>query len=167
MDATQWARASLWLVATLMVAGEAAHDVLGLGGEESDWFFDDVLHNAALWLAAVLCLWPAVAGDGLVEPVAPRRTRTAWAIAALALATWAVGETIWSLRFSADTTPPPVTVSDIFWLAWYPLIAGALVLLVRHRVPRFEVHRWMDGLVVMLVIATLWVALFLHPVGER
>jgi hypothetical protein len=58
------------------------------------------------------------------------------------------------------------SVSDVFWLAWYPLIAAALVLLVRDRVPGFELHRWIDGVVVMLLVITPWVALFLQPAAE-
>src|SRR5829696_1529319 len=46
-------------------------------------------------------------------------------------------------------------------------MAGALTLLVRDRVHTFELHRWIDGLVVMLVIAAPWVALFLQPVAEK
>lgn len=59
------------------------------------------------------------------------------------------------------------TISDFFWLAWYPLIVASLVLLVRDRVPSFELHRWIDGVVVMIVLATPWVALFLQPVAEE
>ena len=55
----------------------------------------------------------------------------------------------------------------MFWLAWYPLIVAALVLLVRERVPGFELHRWIDGIAVMLLLATPWVALFLQPVAEH
>jgi len=43
----------------------------------------------------------------------------------------------------------------------------ALALLVRDRVPRFELHRWMDGVVVMLVVVTPWVALFLEPAANH
>ena len=38
---------------------------------------------------------------------------------------------------------------------------------MRDRVPAFELHRWIDGVVVMLIVATPWVALFLEPVSEE
>jgi hypothetical protein len=60
---------------------------------------------------------------------------------------------------------PATSISDVFWLAWYPLVVVALVLLVRERVAVFELHRWIDGVVVMLLVATPWVALFLEPVS--
>ena len=44
----------------------------------------------------------------------------------------------------------------MFWLAWYPLIVAALVLLVRDRIPGFELDRWIDGVAVMLLVATPW-----------
>jgi hypothetical protein len=76
---------------------------------------------------------------------------------------WAIGDTLWSLRGD----PTVVTsVSDVFWLAWYPLIVVALVLLVRDRVPGFELHRWIDGVVVMLIVAAPWVTLFLEPAAQ-
>ena len=86
--------------------------------------------------ASVLCLAGALAH---------RRGRGAWLLTALAIGSWATGETIFSVRFAGAADPPLATVSDLFWLAWYPLMAGALALLVRDRVPRFELHRWIVG----------------------
>jgi len=151
----------------LMVAAEAAHELLGLGGPKSDRFFDDWLHDGALWLAAGLSLWSVTAMGRTIDTKAERDVRTAWILATLALAAWATGETIWSLGPRGDDAASSVTVSDAFWLAWYPLMAGALVLLARDRLRSFEIHRWMDGVVVMLVTATLWIALFLEPVSEH
>jgi hypothetical protein len=34
-------------------------------------------------------------------------------------------------------------------------------------VPRFELHRWIDGVIVMLVVVTPWVALFLEPAANH
>src|SRR6202020_1704931 len=96
-----------------------------------------------------------------------RRSRAAWLLVSLALAVWAIGDTIWSIRFGDAAAAPPTSISDVFWLAWYPLIIAALVLLVRDRVPGFELHRWIDGVVVMLLLATPWVAVFLEPVSEH
>ena len=77
---------------------------------------------------------------------------------------WAVGDVIWAIRGDPEAT---ATVSDVFWLAWYPLLVATLVLLVRDRVPRFELHRWIDGVIVMLVVVTPWVALFLEPAANH
>jgi uncharacterized membrane protein len=88
-------------------------------------------------------------------------------LVALAIASWATGNTIWSFRFGDAAAAPATSLSDVFSLAWYPLIVAALAMLVRDRVPGFELHRWIDGVAVMLLVATPWVALFLEPVAAH
>jgi hypothetical protein len=148
----------LWAITAILVALYAAHQGLGLGGRGVDGLFDGWINDGLLWCAAVACT-----GGALRES----RSRAAWLLLALALASWAIGDTIWSIRFGEAIAPPLTSISDVFWLAWYPLIGAALVLLVRERVPGFELHRWIDGLMVMLLVATPWVALFLQPVAEH
>jgi hypothetical protein len=137
-----------------VVALLAVHGLTGLGSESNHTFFDAWLATGAEWAAALLCLVGALRSE---------RNRTAWFFVAVAIMFWALGDTIWSIRGDPEAT---ATISDAFWLLWYPLVAASLVLLVRDRVPRFELHRWIDGVVVMLVIATPWVALFLEPAAE-
>jgi hypothetical protein len=141
-----------------VVALYAAHQGLGLGGRGVDRLFDDWINNGLLWCAALACLGGALRAS---------RSRVAWLLVAIALASWATGDTIWSIRFGGAALPPPTSISDVFWLAWYPLIVAALALLVRERVPGFELHRWIDGVAVMLLVATPWVALFLQPVADH
>jgi hypothetical protein len=141
-----------------VVAVYAAHQALGLGGRGVDGLFDHWINDGLLWCAAVACVGGALRA---------RRSRAAWLLVAIALAVWAVGDTVWSIRFGDAAAAPATSISDVFWLAWYPLIVGALVLLVRERVPGFELHRWIDGIAVMLLLATPWVALFLEPVAEH
>ena len=148
----------LWAITAVLVALYAVHQALGLGGRGVDGLFEYWINNGLLWCAAVACVGGALRAS---------RSRAAWLLVALALATWAIGDTIWSIRFGGAATPPPTSISDVFWLAWYPLIVAALVLLVRERVPGFELHRWIDGVAVMLLVATPWVALFLQPVAEE
>jgi hypothetical protein len=140
------------------VAAYAAHENLGLGGPGTDELFDDWLNAALLWASAAACLAGALRA---------RRGRVAWTLVAIGLASWALGDTIWSIRFSGASSAPLTSVSDLFWLAWYPLILTALALLVRDRVPGFELHRWIDGVVVMLIVSIPWIALFLAPVQEH
>lgn len=136
--------------AVLMING-----VTQFGGARVHGFLENWLSDAAVWLAAAVCL----AGAVRVE-----RSRAAWLLVSGALVCWAIGDTVWSLRGDPAEV---VSVSDIFWLAWYPLLVAALVLLVRDRVPVFELHRWIDGVVVMLLVATPWVALFLEPAAQH
>jgi hypothetical protein len=150
--------AVVWPVLALLVVLYAAHGDLGLGGSGSHAFFDEWLNDALLWAAASLCFAGALRAT---------RGRTAWLLIATGLASWAIGDTIWSIRFGYNSDTPLTSVSDVFWLAWYPLALAGLALLVRDRVPRFELHRWIDGLAVMLIVTIPWVALFLAPVNDH
>jgi hypothetical protein len=147
------AATSIWLGLAALVVIDAA---FGLGG--ADTVLKDGLSDSLLWAATGVCLAGALRAT---------HSRGAWLLAAAGLASWSLGDTIWSVRFAGDAQAPVTSVSDIFWLAWYPLIFAALVLLVRDRVPRFELHRWIDGVVVMLVVVTPWIALFLQPVADH
>jgi hypothetical protein len=148
----------IWPLLAIAVVLYAAHEDLGLGGSGTDTLFKQWVNDGLLWAAAAGCLAGALRST---------KSRTAWFLVALALASWATGDTIWSIRFDDAANPPLTSISDAFWLAWYPLIVAALALLVRDRVPAFQLHRWIDGVVVMLVVATPWVALFLEPVSEH
>jgi hypothetical protein len=148
----------IWPVLALVVALYAAHGSLGLGGRGADGLFNYWINDGLLWCAAIACF----AGASRAS-----RSRAAWLLVALALASWALGSTIWSIRFGSAAAPPQTSISDVFWLAWYPLIVAALVLLIRDRIPGFQLDRWVDGVTAMLLVATAWVALFLAPVAEH
>jgi hypothetical protein len=148
----------IWPLLGIAVLLYAAHEDLGLGGSGTDTFFKQWVNDGLLWAAAAGCLAGALRST---------KSRVAWILVAVALASWAIGDTIWSVRFNDVTNPPLTSISDVFWLSWYPLVIAALALLVRDRVPAFELHRWIDGVVVMLIVATPWVALFLEPVSEH
>ncbi len=148
----------IWGILAILVVLYAAHQDLGLGGRSGDQLFDRWVNDGLLWAASIACLVGALRAS---------RSRTAWILLALALASWATGDTIWSLRFLDAKSPPLTSISDVFWLAWYPLVMVALALLVRDRVAGFELHRWIDGVVVVLLVVTPWVALVLQPVAEH
>jgi hypothetical protein len=148
----------IWPLLAVLVLAYAAHQDLGLGGDGTDEFFNSWLNDGLLWASAAACLVGGLRGT---------RARAAWILAALALASWATGDTIWSIRFGPSGDGPLTSVSDVFWLVWYPLILAALALLVRDRVPAFELHRWIDGVAVMLLVTIPWVAVFLEPVHKH
>ena len=147
----------IWGILTLLVVAYAAHQDFGLGGARADDLFNDWLDDALLWATSAVCL---------VGALRQRSGRTAWMLVTLGLTSWAIGDTIWSIRFG-HSTAGLTSISDVFWLAWYPLILAALALLVRHRLQFFELHRWIDGVAVMLLAMIPWVAVFLAPVYEH
>jgi hypothetical protein len=142
----------------VLVALDLLHQAVGLGGPGSASFFGRWLNDGLLWVSALACL-----GGALNQT----RGRVAWLLVSAALASWAIGDTVFSIRFGNAASIPDTSISDVFWLAWYPLIVAALALLVHDRVPGFELHRFIDGIAVMLLVATPWVALFLQPVVEH
>ena len=144
----------LFIALVCVVVGLAVHGLIGLGGSDIHTALDAWVSSGAEWLVVVLCGLGAWRSE---------RNRGAWALVTVAVALWALGDTIWSIRGEPDST---ATISDFFWLLWYPLLIAALILLVRDRVPRFELHRWIDGIIVMLVVITPWVALFLEPAAN-
>ena len=149
---------ALWWALPLLVLAWALHEAFDLGGAGAHTFFRAWVNGAVLWGAAALC-----AAGALNE----ERGRLAWLLIAVAIACWALGDTIWTVRFEDAQDVPVTSISDVFSLAWYPLVIVALALLVRDRVPRFELHRWIDGVIVTLFVATPWVALFLQPTFDH
>ena len=87
----------LWSITAILVALYAAHQGFGLGGRSVNGLFDDWINDGLLWCAAVAC-----AGGALKA----RRSRAAWLLVSLALAVWAIGDTIWSIRFGDAATGP-------------------------------------------------------------
>lgn len=145
-----------WGILAVLVAAEAIHEVFGVGGP--DTLYADWIHDSVLVVCAMLCL-----GRAIYEPPG----RAAWLTFGAGLACWALGDTLWSIQYGGDPDPPYPTISDALWLAWYPITAVGLALLIRVRVARFELHRWMDGLAVMLVVLTPAAAVVLQPLAEH
>lgn len=144
-----------WLLATL-TAVEGAHELLGLGASHA--LFGRDIRDLVLVASALLCFGRAWWEPGL---------RAAWACFGMGLVCWAAGNITWDLAYAGHATAPYPSVADALWLAWYPWTAVGLTHLVRARVERFELHRWMDGLAVVLVVLTAALALVLEPAADR
>jgi uncharacterized membrane protein (DUF106 family) len=145
-----------WIVLVALTAAEGVHQVFQVGSPGI--LFDDWFHDTVIAAAAGLVLLRAA-----YEPV----ERAAWTAMGLGLLFWAGGEILWSLVYEGEAHPPYPTWSDPLWLAWYPLTAVGVALLIKRHVIRFELHRWMDGVAVMLVVLTPGVAALVQPVAER
>lgn len=144
-----------WLLGSLCLV-EAMHEATGIGAPNSVLGLG--LEAFLLVAATVICLARAVR-----EPVG----RAPWLWIGSGLACWALGTVLWDILYSAEAHPPYPSIADVFWLAWYPITVVGLVLLVRERVSRFELHRWMDGVAVVLVVMTPAVALIVQPVAAH
>ncbi len=66
--------------------------------------------------------------------------------------------------------PAPVpfpTVSDVFWLAYYPFVVAGLVFLIRDRFEGFDLHRWIDGMAAAFIMTTLGLIFVVDPVVKE
>ena len=146
----------VWIVLGLLVLGEAVHELFNLGG--ASVLFDEWLPDGVVVAAAAICLARAAH-----EP----RGRLAWLAFGAGLACWSAGSVLWSLRYGGNPNPPYPTASDALWLLWYPFTAIGVGLLIRLRVTRFELHRWIDGVAAMLIVLAAGFALVLQSVAEH
>jgi len=130
------------LLAWLLVV--ALHLTVGLGERglaDPAW---KVAYNGLIFAAAAICLLGSPAGE-----------RRAWALISAALACWAVGNTYWTFFLVDLDSPPYPSVSDVFWLAFYPPVYLALVLLLRSRVRSYRVSLALDGAIGALAVGAV------------
>ena len=69
----------------------------------------------------------------LARPLLVRRNRLAWALVALAVTSWSLGDIYWEVKFSnyaAEDIPVP-SLADAFYIGLYPLAYLGFVLLAR------------------------------------
>jgi diguanylate cyclase len=154
IEAPRWVRLALGLLAILLGL-EIAHDLLGLpgGAELYDVWFATIIISGS----AALCVARARR-----QPV----DREAWIAIAAGMLSWSAGTILWEVQYAGLTRPPYPSDADVLWLLWYPFTAVGLGLLIRARVARFDLQRWMDGLVVMLLVLAAAFPLTLHPVVQ-
>ncbi len=146
----------VWIVLIAMTALEAGNELGWIGGPAS--LFQLWIHDSVLAAAAVLMLARAS-----FEPTA----RRAWLAFGSATAVWCVGSIAWSIAYGSEAHPPYPTFADVFWLLWYPLTVAGIVLLIRVRFRQFELHRWMDGVAVVMIVLVAGFALVVQPVAEE
>jgi hypothetical protein len=115
---------------------------------------DLVLFNLAHLATAYLCLWPRVA---------TARARRAWRLVGIAILLSTAGNICFTLIADARFASIAPAVSDALYLAAYPVLAIAAVLLLRERGRHILLAVWLDGLVVGLGAAAVVAALVLAP----
>ena len=146
----------LWPVLAVLTVLEAVSDLFNVAGPH--WLYDNWVHNAILAVCAALVL-----GRAAFEPTA----RRAWVAFGMALLLWFVGSAAWTVAYGGQPGAPYPTFADVFWLAWYPLVAVGMFYLIRVRIPQFELHRWMDGIAVTLLVLAAGFALVVQPAAEH
>jgi hypothetical protein len=145
-----------WIVLMVLVVLEAINEMAGIGGAAS--IYQVWIHELVIASSALLVLLRA-----LYEPT----NRRAWLVIGVAMALWCAGGIAWSAVYGGRTSVPYPTFADILWLTWYPLMVVGIAMLIRVRFARFELHRWMDGLAVTLLILVIGFAVVIEPTADK
>ena len=136
----------------------AAHDWLGVGGGLFGDFVNGAVYAVVVLAAGLACLLKARASV---------RERAAWVVITAAIFSSALTDTYWAIAFADDPTPPFPSLADIGYLAFYPLAATGIYLLIRARTRTLDWRLWMDGMIAALGTAAVGAALVFEFVAER
>ncbi len=152
-----------WVVAGALLVGlivEAVHQIAAGNDAPDVPIIDDWLHATLILASSAVCARGAVRRR-------PGPGRAAWWCFASALLLFALAEITWGALYSRGGPVPVPNPTDALYLATYPLFMAGLALMVRARVVDVPWHRWLDGLVIVLIVATPGVALVILPVAEN
>jgi hypothetical protein len=150
------------VVAAVLLLGlvvEAVHQVLA--GDAPDVpVIDDWLHAGLIFASSAFCAWGA-------RHRPPGPSRAAWWCFAAALLLFGIAELTWGALYAEGSDVPTPNPTDALYLSTYPLFMAGLVLMARARVVDVPWYRWLDGLVLVLIVATPGVLLVIVPVLEE
>jgi two-component system cell cycle response regulator len=119
---------------------------LNIGGAALENFFSTWVYNFLIAASALLCIMRAVAVPA---------ERYVWVLVGLGLTCWTASELHFELFLADDRVTPYPSVGDWLFLAFYPLVYAAFVLLARLRIREFQRALWLDGLIAALGIASV------------
>ncbi len=146
----------VWPVLVVLTVLEAINELFGIGGPSVlyvDWFHDLVIAASAALILARAAYEPS--------------TRKAWLAFGLGMVVWCVGSVAWSIVYEGRSHVPYPTFADVLWLLWYPFTVAGIAYLIRFRVQGFELHRWLDGIAVTLMVLAAGFALVVQPTAEH
>ncbi len=134
------------------------HLAAGFGGPRTNGLFDDVIYNALMFGAAFAVIARALSG---------RPGRLAWLAMGTGVLSWSLGELYFTLFLEGPSSSSGVSPADVLYLAMYPCMYIALMLLVAEHLSELRVSMWLDGLIGGLAAATLGAAVLLPPIIEN
>jgi two-component system, cell cycle response regulator len=127
------------------------------------------LHDSK-WAAAIFDNWVyygvllGAAGACLARGLHAEAGRGAWLALGIAVASWSTGDLYWVFFLRDDASVPFPSVSDAFYLGFYPPAYVSLVLLLRARSADIPRSLWLDGLIGALTVSALGAALVFQAV---
>lgn len=157
-DLSRALRAAIGVVLFGGTALFVLHNWLGLGGPGVDTIINEALFDAIVLSAGLACVMRALRGGP---------ERAAWFLIGATILLQAATEFYWTATYASDPNPPYPSAADIGWLAFYPLAATAIVLMVRARAQALNWRLWTDGLIAGLGTAALGAAFVFEFVADR
>jgi two-component system, cell cycle response regulator len=155
------ARTMRIVLAAVLALGTATvglHDWFGVGGAWLNRPAEGWLYDAVVLAAGLTCL---------VRAQSAGRERLAWVMIGAAILSWGAAEVYWTLKILGNPSPPYPSPADIGYLAYYPLAAIGLGLLVRARARELNWQLWMDGAIAALGTAALGAAFIFDYVAGQ
>jgi hypothetical protein len=137
------------------VVFHAAHALTGVGGSGLDAFTTNGVYTAVELIAVGVCV---------SRPLSRRDDRWAWGLMAFGLLTWTGGDLVWTLWLDNLADPPSPSVADALYLAMYPAVYVAIMLLIRSRIRDAGAAQWLDGGIVGLALAAVGAGLIMPTI---
>jgi diguanylate cyclase (GGDEF)-like protein len=135
------------------------HMTVGLGGPSAEGLIDDGVYDVLMFGAAFAVIARAVAF---------REQRAAWLTMGAGLLCWSLGELYFALFVEGSgVASHSVSPADGLYLAMYPCLYVAIMLLLRAHLRELRVSLWLDGLIGGLAAATLGAAVLLPPIIDH
>ena len=92
--------------------------------------------------------------------------RRAWTLLGGSMLLWSAGNIYYSVALWDMTVIPVPSISDGFWIVFYPLAIAAVAALVRGRVQTSGLHLWMDGTMGALAAGAFVAAIVFDPLFD-
>src|SRR5581483_2673756 len=153
LPASRWASAALLLMTVAL--GACSLEFTLHVGPRLQHFVVYWLYNGLVIVAGVVCAARGITGS---------RERAAWVLVGAAVVSWGVGNTIWTFAYVSLPSPPYPSIADGFWLALYPPVYVALLLLLRSRIGTVRRSVWLDGVIASLAVAAIGTAVVFQAV---
>jgi diguanylate cyclase (GGDEF)-like protein len=108
------------------------------GTDQSSELVDGWLVAAFEIVASILCIARAFGS---------RHGRAVPLTLGLGVLSWSLGDLFLTIQSTGGGSPPVPSISDLFWVSFYPIVYVALVLLMRRHIKKLVPSTWLDGAV--------------------
>jgi diguanylate cyclase (GGDEF)-like protein len=131
---------ALWAVYAVMASLLVAYfiSLIVRAPDSSSVLVDGWLVAAFEVVASALCIARALGG---------RHGRAIPLTIGLGVLSWSLGDTLLTAQSAGGAAPPVPSISDLFWLGFYPMAYVGLVLMMRRHIKKLVPATWLDGAV--------------------